>query len=188
MLFLGDTVENQEAQGQAQLLRSAVLPTKGLNRHEFEALGFIIGKPVPGDEMFTECTLPEGWKKERGDHSMWSYVVDQLGRRRVACFYKAAFYDRKAFCRLETPYGHVSNALYHYTPFVFDDTWLTRKVVLQVLEQLVNDLNERITKYQQFADDAVEGADSVCTYWQNEVSKAEEERDYAVVRIKELEA
>ena len=35
---------------------------------------------------------------------MWSHIVDAEGRKRVAVFYKAAFYDRRADMRLEPRY------------------------------------------------------------------------------------
>lgn len=56
--------------------------------------------PAPGDDsLFVECELPEGWAIRTTDHSMWNYLVDTQGHARARCFYKAAFYDRKAFIR-----------------------------------------------------------------------------------------
>jgi hypothetical protein len=101
LIGLPGAIEASEAAGQRQFVASEVLPTKGLDHEKFTALGFKIGKVVEGDPMFTEVELPEGWTKEGSDHAMWSYVRDTEGKRRVACFYKAAYYDRDAFCYLE---------------------------------------------------------------------------------------
>lgn len=94
-------VYEMERAGQAQLVNSDLLPTDVRNRPAFEALGFVFGEQVDGDPLFQRTTLPDGWKREPSDHDMWSYVVDETGTRRVAVFYKAAFYDRRAFMRLE---------------------------------------------------------------------------------------
>jgi len=93
------TIERQESQGQRELVKSEVLPTRGL-RHIHDALeraGGAVGNPVDGDPMFTNVTLPPGWGKQATDHSMWSRLIDQAGRERASIFYKAAFYDRDAF-------------------------------------------------------------------------------------------
>lgn len=89
-------IEEQERNGQAELLNSTTLPTDGSNSPELAALGFVFGDEVPGDPMFRQATLPEGWTREGSDHAMHSYVCDERGVRRVNVFYKAAFYDRRA--------------------------------------------------------------------------------------------
>lgn len=91
----GAAIEAQEARGQRELVKSDVLPTEGL-AEAAKALGLVPGDTVAGDEMFTHVTLPEGWTKQRTDHSMWSDLVDDRGRVRASIFYKAAFYDRSA--------------------------------------------------------------------------------------------
>lgn len=93
-------IEAQEAQGQRELVNSSVLPTDGLHRHPvFAHWGIVIGAVVPNDPMFTNVTLPAGWAKKETDHSMWSDLVDEKGRKRAGIFYKAAFYDRSAHIR-----------------------------------------------------------------------------------------
>ena len=88
-------IENQEAQGKHDLLRSQSLPTD--RRGDFEGLGFTFGEVNPQDPIFQQATLPEGWSKDGSSGgSYWSYLVDERGIRRVAIFYKAAFYDRSA--------------------------------------------------------------------------------------------
>jgi hypothetical protein len=86
----------QEARGQAEMVQSEVIPRDLSGRDELEALGFTFGEPLPSDPMFMPASLPEGWRREGSEHAMWSYILDDFGRRRVSVFYKAAFYDRKA--------------------------------------------------------------------------------------------
>lgn len=99
-LALGSSnaIEASEARGQRELVASSVLPRQfnWCTREEFEALGFVFGEDVADDPLFRNATLPDGWRREGSDHAMWSYLLDQHGRRRVGVFYKAAFYDRKA--------------------------------------------------------------------------------------------
>lgn len=103
--MLGDSSQAigiSEAQGQAELVESEVLPTNynGDYKKDFEKIGIKFGKVVEDDPMFQEVTLPAGWKKIRADHSMWSKLIDDKGRERASIFYKAAFYDRSAHMNL----------------------------------------------------------------------------------------
>src|SRR6266536_284007 len=97
---ISDYVTGMEAAGQRQLVDSDRVPVQGsLDRDldgELRALGFQFGDPDPDDPLFRPATLPTGWRREGSDHAMWSYLVDGRGIRRVAMFYKAAFYDRRA--------------------------------------------------------------------------------------------
>lgn len=65
---------------------------------DIEELGIVLGAPI--DDTFRNAVLPPGWSKQPSDHSMWSYVVDETGARRVAVFFKAAPYDYRAFMRI----------------------------------------------------------------------------------------
>lgn len=67
---------------------------------------------------------------------MWSYLVDELGRRRGAIFYKAAFYDRDAFMRLESHYGYLSSCLYDKRKPVLDDAWLPLAAAVDELTKM----------------------------------------------------
>jgi hypothetical protein len=91
-------IEGQEAQGQREFVASEVLPTEipPDDKAALEAAGVVFLGPVEGDPLFQFVTLPPGWRKERTDHSMWSDLKDNKGRKRAGIFYKAAFYDRKA--------------------------------------------------------------------------------------------
>jgi len=96
-------IEAMEKRGQTELVNSDRLPTDtGSSDEAFLALGFTFGDPDPSDPLFRPASLPPGWKRQASDHDIWSYLVDEFGRRRVAIFYKAAFYDRRAFMRIDT--------------------------------------------------------------------------------------
>jgi hypothetical protein len=92
-------IEAQEKRGQEALVASTNMPKEmSPNREAFEALGFEFGDDV--DDIFVSAKLPEGWTRAATDHSMHSDILDEQGRRRVAIFYKAAFYDRHANAHL----------------------------------------------------------------------------------------
>lgn len=147
-------ITGQERTGQSQLINSTSLPTDSQGTDaEFLALGFTFGEPDPRDPMFRPATLPNGWRKERSDHAMWSYVVDELGRRRVAVFYKAAFYDRSAFMRLETVFGYASTLAYDEGMPVFDDSWCTREAFAEAVSKRRAQIVERIEMYRSRLDD-----------------------------------
>lgn len=92
----------QEHQGQQDIVNSDVLPTDinfdrdGSQREALEAAGVKFLDVVDDDPLFRYVQFPQGWKRIGSDHDMWSYVADENGRQRIAVFYKAAFYDRKA--------------------------------------------------------------------------------------------
>jgi hypothetical protein len=94
-------IEEQERAGQVEIVNATTLPVRlvGSGEEAYIALGFTFGDAV--DDLFREATLPEGWSREGSDHAMWSYLVDATGKRRVAIFYKAAFYDRAAHMSIE---------------------------------------------------------------------------------------
>lgn len=89
-------IERQEAQGQKALVDSQMIPKEihGATREQMRALGFVFGSDA--DELFINCQLPAGWKKNATGHSMHSDLLDDKGRIRAGIFYKAAFYDRRA--------------------------------------------------------------------------------------------
>jgi hypothetical protein len=90
-------IEEQEAQGQREAVKSESLPTPDTKvRAQYESLGVIFGVAVDGDPIFTHATLPKGWSLKPTDHNMHNNIVDAAGRVRGSFFYKAAFYDRKA--------------------------------------------------------------------------------------------
>lgn len=100
-LLMGSSkaIEHQEAEGQRELVQSEVLPEYGSANPAVQALGIEWGEPVPGDPIFRSVKLPAGWTKRATDHAMWSELCDAEGVVRAEIFYKAAFYDRRAFIR-----------------------------------------------------------------------------------------
>ena len=107
-LLTGDSnqaILNQEARGQTKLVNSDVLPKRILHgtRADLEQFGVIFGEVY--DDLFINVTLPDGWKKQPTDHSMWSELVDDKCRKRASIFYKAAFYDRDAHLGVSFRYG-----------------------------------------------------------------------------------
>lgn len=163
-------IGGMEAAGQRQLVASTSLPTalsSGTDA-DFEALGFVFGEPDPSDRLFRPATLPEGWSKQGSDHNMWSYVVDELGRRRVAIFYKAAFYDRNADMRLETVYSYARSLSNDSAMPVYDDTWCTREAFAEQVAALHKQLVERIEQAEEFAST---GGD----YWPGRISELRDE-------------
>ena len=60
-----------------------------------EVTGIVFGKPV--DELFVSVTLPARWVIRPTEHAMWSGLLNGQGERVAGIFYKAAFYDRKAW-------------------------------------------------------------------------------------------
>jgi hypothetical protein len=98
-------IEAQEAAGQRTFVNSATLPREILNgkREDLEAMGIVFGDNA--DDLFVNVTLPEGWTKQATDHSMWSDLLDDKGRKRAAIFYKAAFYARNAHLSLNRRFG-----------------------------------------------------------------------------------
>lgn len=106
-----NAILSQEAQGQQSFVGSDTLPTKRLSqldtplRKYLEGIGFVFHGPVEGDPIFQYVTLPKGWSKRPTDHSMWSELIDDKGRKRASIFYKAAFYDRSAHIDFENRYS-----------------------------------------------------------------------------------
>lgn len=163
-------VEAMEKRGQQQLVNSDRLPTKANpSTEEYVALGFTFGEPDPDDPIFRPATLPTGWKREASDHAMWSYIVDELGRRRVAIFYKAAHYDRHADMRLETPYGYCYSALYDDRAPITDDAWLTPARAVAELASIRDEQTARAAEYEKRA------AESDSEYWGEEAAKGRQE-------------
>jgi hypothetical protein len=102
-------IEAQEAAAQQDLIESQKLPKEGTtekghrdtetNQAQLERIGFVFGQEI--DDLFVACQFPKGWTIEPTEHSMWSYVKDEQGRKRITVFYKGAFYDRRAHTNME---------------------------------------------------------------------------------------
>jgi hypothetical protein len=97
-----EAIEQQEKKGQNQLINSSELPVN-INDEDKKILqdqGVKFGSPLAKDPIFCIAELPKGWSKRATDHSMWSELIDQDGNYKASIFYKAAFYDRSAFMRI----------------------------------------------------------------------------------------
>ena len=94
-------IEAQEAAGQKAFINSEILPKNmldGCTIEKLESLG--IKFMDDADDIFINVILPDGWKKQPTEHSMWSDLIDEKGRKRASIFYKAAFYDRSSHISL----------------------------------------------------------------------------------------
>ena len=96
-------IEAQERDGQNSFVNSDELPVDA-PWDDLKKMGI---KPVEhpkhaklGGELFVKVELPKGWEKRPTDHDMWNELVDDTGKVRATIFYKAAFYDQRAFLRL----------------------------------------------------------------------------------------
>lgn len=127
-----DYILGMEAAGQRQLVNSDVLPAEATGR-EYGSdgwpllieMGFVKGDPVPGDALFVNATLPEGWTRQAADGgAYWSYLIDDRGVRRVSVFYKAAFYDRRASMRVIYAGRELAyNVIYADSPIALPGQW-----------------------------------------------------------------
>jgi hypothetical protein len=154
-------ITGMESAGQAQLVHSTDLPTKGSDDPQFLALGFTFGDPHENDPMFRPATLPEGWSKQGSDHAMWSYIIDPFGRRRVSVFYKAAFYDRKASMRLDSVHTYVAHHMYEGTTPILDNSWATPEAVTEAARDLIVQANEAIELYTRPGNDDKYGRERI---------------------------
>lgn len=149
-------IAGQERAGQRQLVNSDRLPSEFMgDRAEWEALGFTFGEPDPGDPLFMPATLPPGWGRKAGEHSMGSSVVDTLGRERVSVFYKAAFYDRKANMNLVGVSWYVAKHVEYDGPLVISDEWATREAVLEAMREHVTGARREAAEFRGYATNTV---------------------------------
>lgn len=163
-------IAEQERAGQAQLVNSDRLPTQ-IEDHTgdggqaaLEAFGFTFGDPDPRDPLFRPVTLPEGWKREASDHDMWSYIVDELGRRRVGVFYKAAFCDRRASMSLTSVDTYVRECIHDDADIVTDDTWATPSAVAAAARRMAEERNGHVKLWtgrgeDEYRAEAIEARD-----------------------------
>lgn len=146
-----DYITGMEAAGQRQIVQSTVIPrdrdaySRDITDATYEALGFVFGDAT--DDLFQEVTLPKGWSRNGSDHNMWSHIVDQYGRERVAVFYKAAFYDRSAHASLTSVFGYVSSCAHHGSDVIFDYDWATPFEVAKAAYQLIERQQEYVDMY-----------------------------------------
>ena len=95
-------IERSEKMGQQQLATDQNRIPIQSNRASDEVTretGILFGDLF--DDLFVMVQLPAGWRIVATEHSMWSDLVDDTGTRRARLFYKAAYYDRRAFMSWE---------------------------------------------------------------------------------------
>jgi hypothetical protein len=101
-----DIIRDHEKQGQELLIQGqSRLPRRmrgDCDQAGYEKMGIVF--EAIADDLFWWVTLPIGWEIARTDHSMWTHLLDNKGRKRAAIFYKVAFYDRDAFIDAYTRY------------------------------------------------------------------------------------
>jgi len=111
-LFGGNprVIEAQEKAGQQKLLKSDNLPRKSFHgdvKTIYEKMGILVLEGNnKADPFFYKVKLPIGWKIISTDHSMYTTLLDEKGRKRASIFYKAAFYDRDASISFNTRYNY----------------------------------------------------------------------------------
>lgn len=146
-------IAEQERAGQQQLVHSDRLPVDtGGTDEAFLALGFTFGPADAADPMFRPAALPAGWERQASDHDMWSHLVDGLGRKRVAVFYKAAAYDRSAHMRVVSVYEYVAECVHDGTPVVADAVWATPGAVVAAARSQIARAEEYAAKYVKRGD------------------------------------
>jgi hypothetical protein len=136
-------IEGQEAAGQSQLVNSEMLPRDGSDGYATVGVAVVDDS---GDDLFVKVTLPAGWSKRPTDHSMWSEVVDELGRKRIGVFYKAAFYDRHAEASIVSVESYVRDCVYNDHQIVTDDKWATRSNVAAFAAKLAECADDEAAK------------------------------------------
>lgn len=104
--FTPGGIEAQEAAEQKKMVENCQLP-KRVSGAMWGQLEEIWGIKVTGivDDLFYKVALPEGWKLQATNHSMWSDLLDKDGCKRASIFYKGAFYDRRADMRVNPRYA-----------------------------------------------------------------------------------
>jgi len=116
-LFGGNptAIEKQEEDGQQELVNSSQLPVKSESVGDvldiYKELEFEVLNNDDDDDLFVNVKLPDNWRIESTDHSMWSNLIDDKDRIRASIFYKAAFYDRDAFIVFKQRFDYAVNRI-----------------------------------------------------------------------------
>lgn len=97
------TIKDYDSMSYEERYKAAKLAKIEWTKQQYEKMGIKVIDE--SDELFWNVELPEGWKVEATDHSMWNNLYDDKGRERATFFYKAAFYDRDAFINFNRRYS-----------------------------------------------------------------------------------
>lgn len=154
-VHLPGAIEEQEAEGAAAMQRGdcTVIPARGYRDEDLTALGFTLGDVTPGDDLFREAAMPTDWKRAGTGHSMHTDIVDELGRKRIGIFYKAAWYDRKADLSIVSVSGYIRSCLYEEAEPILDDAWATRDAVLAALADIEKAERDNVELWSEHAED-----------------------------------
>lgn len=85
-----------ERAGQAVAVEKQLFPISIESKDIWEKLGFVFTGEKYND-VLQYAVFPDGWGSEKTDHNMWNNILDAQGRIRGTYFYKASFYDLRAF-------------------------------------------------------------------------------------------
>ena len=194
-------IEAMEARGQARLCESCELPLD-LNggrkfatdaKDAYTKMGIEVTGSCSGNDekIFCKVKLPEGWKLKPTDHSMWSDLVDELGRKRAAIFFKAAFYDYHAHLdvqsrfsvRIESEDAYTNRALTYedrerlpYFGRVYDG-----EVVVYATEPVlkIEKKNSRDNAYMDYQDGQEQAMREECIAWLASMGYTDYENPFA---------
>ncbi len=163
-------ITDMESRGADQVVASEQLPAEG-DWEKAAELGIIKGEPVPGDDLFVNVTLPEGWTRQRTGHDMYTDILDERGVKRISIGYKAAFYDRWArFTVVSIPWEVVSTMRYSDEAISGEeiplpDFWdkLTDEEKYAAIDAAQVDLTNDQTRAADYADK------TNAAYWQDKV-------------------
>lgn len=181
-----NVLQNIEAEGQGELIRSTKFP-KDMHpeRSVWEELGFKF-KNIPDDDLLYEGILPNGWNIQGIGHPMWTEIIDKDNNIRGTMFYKASPYDRKAFMSLNQKYKIEQETSYNPNSVVYSYYFGNEEEKLytsDTVEVFDDDFEEKANEYnimlesikqevKSFADENYPGWDSVKNYWSK--TKSEE--------------
>lgn len=112
MLLIGgmEAFEDLNKMGQTNIINIDQFPIRGHAEavseviQQLNDIGVVVGEQVPGDPLFYNVTLPQGWYKKRTDHYMYSKLYDDKHRVRATIMYKSARHDRDGWTSVSQRY------------------------------------------------------------------------------------
>lgn len=99
-------VEVIETMGSILACALPILPTHVIvgTDDDLTAMGITLGEPLPGDDLWRTCTLPDGWTTHPDPHDHRAYAIhDDRHAPRLTVFYKAGPHDRHAHLTIHRP-------------------------------------------------------------------------------------
>lgn len=152
----------QEARGTREMVTSQQFPAD-VNKEQLKRIGVEIIGPSPGDELFLDIKLPEGWKKVPcNEDPRTTHLVDANGNRRAYAWYKAASYDRKANGGVNRRYGFTNRYLNDYKVGI---AWIVDKKLRGEGRPVFRVIHTYETTKEGLADDAVKNLYAACKVW-----------------------